>query len=227
MFWEEANTKQAITKSEKVVDVSYKVNCKQLPASHANELTQALYALLPWLKDESAVAIHQIYGPASGNGWERPADGELLQLSRRTRMQLRLPVKRINDAKSLTGEILDIAGYSLSVGDMSVKPVTPFSTLFARYVVMPDDYNEQIFLQWVAQQLKQCDIPAKKMLCGMSHRLQVGGDSLETRSLMIADLDQAASVLLQEIGLGSARHYGCGIFLPHKGIKAVIESDNK
>jgi hypothetical protein len=44
---------------------------------------------------------------------------------------------------------------------------------------------------------------------------------------MIADLDTAASVMLQEKGIGPHRHLGCGIFIPHKGIKAVGEAEDK
>ena len=34
-------------------------------------------------------------------------------------------------------------------------------------------------------------------------------------------------LLLQETGVGLHRHYGCGIFIPHKGIKAVGETEDK
>jgi len=64
------------------------------------------------------------------------------------------------------------------------------------------------------------------MLCGMGHNIQIDADRLETRSLMIADLEAVTSIQLQEAGVGSGRQYGCGIFLPHKGIKAVTESED-
>jgi hypothetical protein len=32
---------------------------------------------------------------------------------------------------------------------------------------------------------------------------------------------------LQETGLGPGRHLGCGIILPHKGIRAVGDSEDK
>ncbi len=226
MFWEDAEKENPVTKSEKMVDVSYKINCKQLPISHAVELARELYGILPWLKNEPEAAIHQIHGATSGNGWERPADGELLQLSRRTRMQLRIPLERTTDANQLSGKILHIAGESLSVGEMTIKPVIPCSTLFARYVVVPTGYDEQKFLSWIVAQLEQRHIQVKKMLCGMGHSIQIDANRLETRSLMVADLEAATSVLLQEAGLGSGRQYGCGIFLPHKGIKAVTESED-
>ena len=81
MFWQEDNKKDTITSSDKVVDLSYKLDCKQVPTRHACELAQALYEVLPWLKDEPEVGIHQIHGDTSGNGWERPPYGCLLYTS--------------------------------------------------------------------------------------------------------------------------------------------------
>lgn len=68
---------------------------------------------------------------------------------------------------------------------------------------------------------------ARKLLCGMGHTFEADGERIETRSLMIADLDKLASVALQEVGIGPHRHFGCGIFVPHKGIKAVGEMEDK
>ncbi len=227
MFWEENDRKDDMNTSDKVVDVSYKIDCKQLPASHAMELAHELYTALPWLKHERQVGIHQIHGATTGNGWERPANSELMYLSRRTRMQLRIPLKRVDDARQLTGREMHIAGEKLIVGEMITRQINPLSTLFSRYVVVPQGSDETEFLQWVMQQMKQRDIRVKKMLCGMGHAIEVEGKTLETRSLMVADLDKTTSVLLQEEGLGLYQHYGCGLFIPHKGIKAVGEMEDK
>ena len=50
--------------------------------------------------------------------------------------------------------------------------------------------------------------------------------SLLTRSLMLADLTLEESLRLQQQGLGTHRHMGCGIFIPHKGIDAVKKLDD-
>ncbi len=227
MFWQEEDRKDQVTTSEKVVDLSYKIDCKQIPTRHAWELSQALYQALPWIKNETEVGIHQIHGAASGNGWERPADGELIHLSKRTRMQLRVPAARIDDANKLVGKTLDVAGQSVIVGKMTSKIIDPFSTIFSRYIVVTPGMSEDDFLQWVVEELTARDIQARKLLCGMGHEIEANGEKIETRSLMIADLDVAASVALQEAGIGSHRHLGCGIFIAHKGIKAVGETEDK
>jgi CRISPR-associated protein Cas6 len=227
MFWQEDDKKDDVTTSEKVVDLSYRIDCKQIPTRHAWELSQALYEVLPWIVDEPEAGIHQIHGAASGNGWERPADGELIHLSRRTRMQLRVPVSRVDDASELEGKTLDIAGHSVTVGKMTTKSIDPFSTIFARYIVVPEGTTEDDFLQLVVDELKSRDLSVRKLLCGIGHTLEFNGERIETRSLMVADLDKASSVALQETGIGPHRHFGCGIFVPHKGIKAVGETEDK
>jgi len=227
MYWQEDNRKNDISASDKAVDLSYKIDCKQIPTRHAWELSQALYRALPWIKDEAEVGVHQIHGATSGNGWERPADGELIHLSKRTRMHLRVPTERIDDAKELVGKKLDVAGHSVNVGKMTSKSIDPFSTIFARYIVMQKGMSEDDFLQWVAEKLTARDIQARKLLCGIGHEFEANGELIETRSLMIADLDKFSSVTLQEAGIGLHRHMGCGIFVPHKGIKAVGETEDK
>lgn len=227
MYWQEDDKKNDISTSDKVVDVNYKIDCKQIPTCHAWALSQALYEALPWIKDEPEVGVHQIHGATSGNGWERPADGELIHLSRRTRMQLRVPKSRIDGAGKLVGKTLDVGGYSVAIGKMTIKPVDPFATIFARYIVVSAGMNEDDFLQWVVDDLKSRDIQARKLLCGIGHVFEANGEKIETRSLMIADLDKASSIALQEVGIGAHRHLGCGIFVPHKGIKAVGETEDK
>lgn len=227
MFWQEDDKKDDISTSDEVVDLHYKIDCKQIPTSHAWELSQALYQVLPWIKDEPEVGVHQIHGATSGNGWERPPDGELIHLSKRTRMQLRVPTSRIEDAGKLVGKTLDVAGHSVSVGKMTTKSIDPFSTIFARYVVVSEGMIEDDFLQWIVDDLKSRDLAVRKLLCGIGHTFEVNDEKIETRSLMIADLDKASSVALQEVGIGPNRHFGCGIFVPHKGIKAVGETEDK
>lgn len=226
MLWDE-ETKPEYTVSDDVVDLFYKINCKQIPTMHAFELAEALYEALPWLKDEPNVGIHQIHGATSGNGWERPPDGELIHLSRRSKMCLRVPKHRIDDAMKLTGQVLNIAGCSVEVGTALSKLMHPLPTIFARYVVVPEAMDETRFIQWVADEMAKRDIQLHKLLCGITHELKLPEGVYETRSVMIADVDQETSVNLQENGIGPFRHYGCGIFMPQKGIRAVGETEDK
>ena len=69
-------------------------------------------------------------------------------------------------------------------------------------------------------------VSCRKMLGGISHTLAFPDAPVVTRSLMVADLEPEQSVHLQQVGLGEGRTFGCGLFLPHKGIKAVKEEND-
>ncbi|MGD2159718.1 MAG: type I-MYXAN CRISPR-associated protein Cas6/Cmx6 [Gammaproteobacteria bacterium] len=228
MLWEdEDKQKKEDVVPDNVVDLSFRISCKQIPTTHAYELAQALYQVLPWLENEPEIGIHQIHGATTGNGWERPPDGELMHLPKRAKMHLRVPKEKIEDARQVSGETLDIAGYPVEVGEASVKLLNPIQTIFSRYIIGPQDVNEEQFIDWVVEELKQRNINVRKMLCGIGHVISTPDGEIETRSVMIADLDKHTSLSLQETGLGPGRHLGCGIFLPHKGVRAVGETEDK
>ncbi|NOQ78964.1 MAG: type I-MYXAN CRISPR-associated protein Cas6/Cmx6, partial [Gammaproteobacteria bacterium] len=58
-----------------------------------------------------------------------------------------------------------------------------------------------------------------------SHQLKTPSGMIKTRSLMIADISPEESIRLQETGVGQYYSYGCGVFIPQKGITAVNATD--
>jgi len=227
MFWsEEKSSKDEFKVSDDVVDLSFKLTCKTLPLEHAHALFEGIKLVLHWLEEEELAGIHQIHVAESGNGWMRPDDptNEVLHLSRRTRMTLRMPKHRIEDAQQLTGKTLDIDGYALSIGEVTIKPFTALPTLFSRYVVCDVEQSEEQFLQLVADELQSMGIPVNKMLAGKQNVIRTPDKDIYTRSIMVAELDKEHSVILQQRGIGPARKLGCGLFVPQKGIKAVKET---
>jgi CRISPR-associated protein Cas6 len=179
------------------------------------------------LKDEPEMGVHQIHGATTGNGWERPADDGIIHLSKRSRMSLRVPRHRVDDVAELVGKTFEIAGNPVKIGDFSVKSLLPQAVVFSRYVAMPRGMDENEFIHWVADLLAERDIEVRKMLCGIGHAIATEEGEVSTRSLMIADIDKPTSIQLQEQGVGPLRHLGCGIFLPHKGIRAVGEEEDR
>jgi CRISPR-associated protein Cas6 len=184
---------------------------------------------LPWLGEEAGAGIHLIHGAASGNGWFRPEDAtsEVLHLSRRTRMRLRVPAHRLDEARGLSGRQLDIGGHPLEVGKSDVHLLSSLPTLFSRYVMTQEDTGEEQFLGEAMAALQELGIDCRKMLCGITHTLAFPDGPVYTRSLMVADLEPEQSVLLQQAGLGDGREFGCGLFIPHKGIKPVKDTDGE
>lgn len=227
MYWEENSDSQARATAGEVVDIAFRIQCKAIPVDHAHVLGEAIIAVLPWFRDETRAGVHSMHVADSGNGWMRPEDpDELIFPSRRTRLILRIPRNRIDETMVLTGKVLDIEGHALEVGEPTTRELVSFNAIYARYLVAEDDDDdEEVFLADIAVQLKAMSIRPRKMMCGISKTIHTPGDKLRTRSLMLADLAPEDSLLLQQTGLGEHRHLGCGIFVPHKDIKTLSESN--
>lgn len=222
MYWQESKDHERYVVPDDVVDVVYSIQCRALPVDHAYALSQAIAHALPWFAAEENAGLHPIHVADSGNGWMRPDRADaLLCLSRRTKLMLRLPKHRIEDARKLSGQTLDVAGHSLRVDKPTVKPLSAITTLFSRYNVFRDGMDENDFLRDAVALLRVMGIGPKKMLCGREWNIVTPGRVIRTRSLMLAELSVEESVKLQQQGLGAERKLGCGLFIPHKDIKEV------
>ena len=224
MFWQEDEDKTlAYQAPDDVLDLSFAIRCKQLPLDHAWDLYTAISKELPWFVEEPLAGLHTIHVAESGNGWLRPEDETALLIpSKRTRLELRLPKTRLADALNLVGKTLNLNSYSIELGEAKEKAFTNSAVLFARHILSTDNESEEQFLQRMAAEFSQLSsFKIKKMLCGRSHYLTLNGSPQLVRHLMLADLDNEASIRLQQYGLGAGRKYGCGLFLPHKGIKTL------
>jgi len=202
-----------------IVDAVFAISCRSLPVDHAYALLQAIQAVLPWFAEEPGAGLHTVHGAASGSGWMRP-EGEdaLLQLSHRTRLVLRLPRARLDDAAALLGRTLEVAGWPLRVDTLAARPLSRITTLFSRGVVFAAVADEGAFLAAARGALGALDITPQTMLCGRVTQVATPACCYQTRSLMLAGLTPKQSLALQRQGLGEARRLGCGLFIPHKGI---------
>jgi len=224
MFWQENTPKTETRVPDDIVDVLFEIKGRQIPVEHAHVLSVELQRALPWLADEPRAAVHLIHVAGSQNGWERPDD--LLHLSRRSKLTLRLPKERLTEAGALTGQTLHIKGHAIEIGASKTRPLSRQGTVFARYVACDGNEDEHAFLTRMAEELRQMDVPVKKALCGKTTLLDTPEGPLHTRSLLLAELSAEESLRLQRIGLGPGRKMGCGIFIPHKGIAAVKTSQD-
>lgn len=229
MYWQEdRETNPANTVPDDIVDLSFKISCRSLPLDHAYALSTAINTALPWIKTAERAGIHLIHGAESGNGWLRPDNpDDIMYLSRRTRMSLRLPKERVPDAQVLEDQTLDVGGNALTLRESRVRPLSAITTIFARYVITDDAAEESAFLHQVNQWLEGMGIRVKKMMSGRLRTLGMPDRQLRTRSLMIDGLKVNESIRLQQDGLGPGRTLGCGLFLPHKGIDPVKKNKRR
>ena len=80
-MWEEKKEDAKIGNKSDMVDLSFSVDCKELPYDHAYELSSELINIIPEIQNDSRNAIQTLHGPMSGNGWVRP-DSENIFLSK-------------------------------------------------------------------------------------------------------------------------------------------------
>jgi len=222
MYWHE-NSSKDVKPNEDVQDLAYKIECTSLPVDHAYALSEAITEILPWMKSAEGAGIHQIHVAASGNGWMRPENpDEILHLSRRTKLTLRVPKEFLESALSLQGKTLNVAGSKMTIGAPEIRPLSVITTLYARYLVFSDEPEpENIFLENAMMSLQSISIRPEKMLPGKEKTIQMPEKMIKTRSLMLTGINAEESIRLQQKGLGKYPHLGCGIFLPHKGILEV------
>lgn len=227
MYWNEDKKTEKFEVPDDIVDVFFNIKCKCLPLEHMEALTTSLYTVIPWLEHEAVAGVLPIAGSESGNGWERSSDPkELIYLSRRQKMMMRLPKERLNDVDHLIGETINVAGQDLEFGKSSIKKLSDLPTAFCRSIMINERMEENDFLQWAFDELKAMDITVNKMMAGKERVIKLADDKERvTRSLMVAELKQAESVRLQQHGLGEGRKLGCGLFMPQKDIKAVNSDD--
>lgn len=230
MLWQENDVKPSYVVPDDVVDMSFQIDCKQIALDHAHDLSQALRVHLPWLPDEKEAGVHLIHGASTGNGWIRPGEADnsdFIYLSKRSRMQLRLPRARLAEAEALCGKTLDVGGHSIRIGGYQIKSLTSLGTLFSRYVWVEPGEDEDRFMLRIAAEMAGLGIGVKKMLCGIGHTFSTPQGQVPTLSIMVADLDPESSIVLQRRGVGKGREMGLGLFLPHKSIKPVGDMADK
>ncbi len=212
--------KQTLSESSEMIDVTFRIQCKILPYDHAYQLSSQILQYLPWLENSKNSGIQSLHGPESGNGWVRPEDEDIF-LSKRTRLVLRVPRTERDKTSELEGKELTVHGNKIVVGSSNIKPFLVVPDLICRFVICNSNCDENSFLQDVSEQLIKHGINLKKAICGKTKKIYLKDKLTDVRSLMIADLKKEDSIKLQDIGVGTGRLYGCGIFLPHKSLDAV------
>jgi CRISPR-associated protein Cas6 len=223
MHWQEDDSAALAAPEHSLSELSFALNCRCLPVDHNWALAEAVSAFLPWLHEEPLAGVHAIHVAGSQNGWMRPEEPDaLLYLSRRTRLLLRLPHARLDAARALSGRRLEVAGNSMGVGEASEKPLQAADILYARQVASEAHAHEDDFLAWAARELAALlGAAPRKLLPGKALAVRTPRGPIPARSLLVADLKPGQAVALLGAGLGAHRRLGLGLFIPHKGIKAV------
>lgn len=192
------------------IDVAYAVVGDALPRDHRRELAAAIALALPWWAPLQGAGVHRLNVAAGG--------GPQALLSHRTRLTLRLPRQRAADAAALQDATLQLGPAALRVGAPQPRELRPHGTLYAHLVAADEGEDEVAFLDTVAAELSALGVRCRS-ICGRRQVVEAG--TLQGYSLMLDGLDAAGALRVLESGIGPHRHWGCGIFVPHKSAVAV------
>lgn len=195
-----------------MVDVVFSLEAGTLDDDHACALSLAVRSALPWFDEEPEAGILPLSGLARGDG--------VKFVGRRSRLVLRLPVRRCASADSLSGARLDLEGAELSVGACSIRPLFPARGVVYSHFVSVDADNEMQFLGRCTSLLAARGLKPQ-LITGRARELRTAQGVVRGFSLMLHGLGATDSLAVQEAGLGGHRALGCGIFIPHKSVVAV------
>jgi len=218
MFWQDETDTIPYKISDDVVDLAFNICCTTVPADNAYALSLAVTEILPWFGTEPDSGLHIMYGGASINGWQRPEEDGTLLLSKRSRLRLRLPKHRIEDAEQLCGKVLDLAGHSVEVGKSKSMLLVNTDTLLSRHIVSAVEEDEEIFTERMFQELQKMGLGLTKILSGRDHALAGPDGPINTKSLLVSGMTAQDAVALQIKGLGPGRSMGFGLFIASKSI---------
>jgi len=197
---------------QQMIDMVFDLDGVMLPAVYPFALWEALIQRVPELADEHSLGILPLRGTKNTEG---------LLLPKRAKMVMRLPMDGADRiAAHLAGHQIEIAGHPIRLGAAKTRPILPFPTLHAQLVTGSSD--EVLFVEYIHEQLDEMGIKGK-LICGRRHNFGDGSQTIQGFSLVIHDLKPEASLQLQYAGLGEARHFGCGIFVPSKVISGLNE----
>ena len=211
--------------SGEIVDIIFRLQGKTIPVNHIYPLFTAIKSIAPWLSENSGIGVQLLMAGEEGNGWSRENDpDEVLYLSRRTRLMLRIPKSLRAEAEQLVGATLDVSGHEIVIKTCEQQSLSHITTLYARHVALAAE-EEPEFLEQVIDVLKALDIRCKKFMCGKKRTIHIENGIVETRSLMLTELSKEDAIKLQQQGIGPHRHLNCGFFVPYKSITTPAKND--
>ena len=187
------------------IELRFPVIGTALPSDHGYAVYAAISKAVPEAHQADWLAVETVPGAARGDG--------AIQLNERARLRMRLPQERMGVMLKLAGKRLDVSGYSIRLGAPQTFLLRPSSALYARCVTIKKFMEPESFLEAVRRKLAEMEVKGKPEI-GPRRAFRVGGHTIIGFGLTLRELSKAASLLVQERGIGGRRHMGCGFFMP-------------
>ena len=192
-----------------ILDLVFEVEGRQIPEDYRYLLWCALSATAPWLGAESATSIVGISIVRTNT--------ETALLSHRSRMTLRLPQSRLDDARHLEGVRVRIGGDEIRIGPSRKRPIHASPTIYSPLVVL--DREEELGFSELLKAELQARAPGCHAILGRRRSVRLENGSVNAFPVALHGCKPALSLQIQAVGIGRRREVGCGVFVPHKKIE--------
>ncbi len=128
------------------------------------------------------------------------------------KLKMRLPQSRVSLMLKLSSRRVRADRTMISLAAPQIYLLQPCRSLYSRCVAMRDCAGRRPFLDCLARRLDEMGIKGEPEL-GPRMYARIGRRAVAGFALKIHDLSEEGSLLLQEQGMGSWRHAGCGYFV--------------
>jgi CRISPR-associated protein Cas6 len=209
------------------IDFVFPVSGKIIPADHGYHLLSAISGMVPFSHSNEDIGIHSISGILQKN--------RILELTDKSKLNLRIPHENISNFLKLSGEKLQIDGKSINVGVPTIRDLVPASRLYSRLVIIRGFMKAEPFLDAIKRHLEIMKVYGKPSLIAQPEKMDANKNKKEgTHSpylrrtvrirkkeivgfaVRIEELTAEESILVQEKGIGGRRRFGCGLFVQEK-----------
>jgi CRISPR-associated protein Cas6 len=187
------------------IELRFPVIGNGLPSDHGYALYSAISRLIPEAHQADWLAVETVPGTARGDG--------AIHINERARLRMRMPQDRLPVMLKLAGKRLDVDGYAVRLSSPQTFLLRPSSALYARCVTIKKFMEPEAFLEAVRRKLDEMEVNAEPEI-GPRRAFRVGSHTIVGFGLTLRELQDEASLLIQERGIGGRRHMGCGFFLP-------------
>lgn len=186
------------------VELKFPIRGVMLPCNHTQAMFRAISRLVPEARraDWLQINMRRVRKPRDWMG-----------ICSQAEMKIRLPQSRVSLMLKLAGKRISTGCSVVRLGAPGISLLKPAANLYARCVTIKRCFEPQGFLDAVAWRLDEMGIAGEPEI-GHLCRFPVGRRVLTGFALKIHDLSEEGSLALQEQGLGSYRHIGCGFFEP-------------
>jgi CRISPR-associated protein Cas6 len=155
------------------------------------------------------------------SGGIMPIQGKL-HITPETSIVIRCPASSMPTFAQLVGKQLEVAGSKVRLGSFRVFTINPSQNLYSRMVTIANGEEPDVFKKQCETQLAEMGVSGKVTMPCYTAGVQAGGPQrrlLEIKgakivgfTVIVSDLSDEDSILLQTNGLGGRHHMGCGIF---------------